>query len=77
MARRKLNLHEQLKGLEAAIESPRTPPQLKESLKKRAEEIRNQLTESPQTPPRKGTSFPLSLLELCEDEEEEEDDESE
>jgi signal transduction histidine kinase len=36
MARRKLTLKEQLKGVRAAVRSKRTPPQLREGLRKRA-----------------------------------------
>ncbi len=46
MARRKLTLKEQLRGIKAAIRSPRTPPQLRDGLRRRAEflekEIRKQ-----------------------------------
>ena len=43
MARRKLSLLEQLKGIRAALQSPRTPPQLKEGLRRRAEMIEKQV----------------------------------
>lgn len=36
MARRKLTLEEQLRGVRAAVRSKRTPPQLREGLRKRA-----------------------------------------
>jgi hypothetical protein len=36
MARRKLTLEQQLKGVRAAIQSKKTPPQLREGLRKRA-----------------------------------------
>jgi hypothetical protein len=36
MARRKLTLKEQLKGVRAALKSKRTPPQFREGLRKRA-----------------------------------------
>ena len=45
MARRKLTLMEQLKGVRAALRSRRTPPQLKEGLRKRAEALERQITE--------------------------------
>jgi hypothetical protein len=35
MARRKLTLEQQLKGVRAAIRSKRTPPQLRDGLKRR------------------------------------------
>lgn len=35
MARRKLTTDQQLKGVQAALRSPRTPPQLKEGLRRR------------------------------------------
>jgi hypothetical protein len=37
MARRKLTLKQQLKGIRAALKSKRTPPQLRDGLRKRAE----------------------------------------
>ena len=37
MARRKLTMQEQLKGIRAALRSKRTPPQLREGLKRRAD----------------------------------------
>lgn len=43
MARRKLSIEDQLKGVRAAIQSRRTPPQLKEGLKRRAEELEKKL----------------------------------
>lgn len=43
MARRKLTLEEQLKGVRAAMRSRQTPPQLKEGLKRRAEELARRL----------------------------------
>jgi hypothetical protein len=36
MARRKLSLKEQLKGIRAALKSKRTPPQLRDGLRRRA-----------------------------------------
>jgi hypothetical protein len=41
MARRKLTAEQQLKGVQAALRSPRTPPQLKEGLRRRERELRN------------------------------------
>jgi hypothetical protein len=43
MARRKLTLQEQLKGLRAAVRSKRTPPQLREGLRKRAKWLIEQI----------------------------------
>jgi hypothetical protein len=43
MARRKLTVAEQLKGIEKALASPRTPPQLKEGLRRRGNELRKVL----------------------------------
>jgi hypothetical protein len=40
MARRKLTLKEQLRGIRAALRSKRTPPQLREGLRLRAEWLR-------------------------------------
>ena len=45
MARRKLNLADQLKGVKAALRSRRTPPQLRQGLKKRAEELQHRIRE--------------------------------
>jgi hypothetical protein len=42
MARRKLSLEQQLKGVRAAIRSKRTPPQLREGLRRRAEYLSRQ-----------------------------------
>jgi signal transduction histidine kinase len=43
MARRKLNLEEQLKGVRAAVRSKRTPPQLREGLRRRAKWLIDQI----------------------------------
>lgn len=43
MAFRKLTLEQQLKGVNAALKSPRTPKRLKEGLKKRAKQLRKQI----------------------------------
>jgi signal transduction histidine kinase len=43
MARRKLSLREQLKGVRAAIRSKRTPPQLRAGLRKRGEWLAKQI----------------------------------
>jgi len=43
MVHRKLTLSEQLKGVRAALRSPRTPPQLKEGLRRRAEVLEKQI----------------------------------
>lgn len=45
MARSKLTLEQQLKGVRAALASPRTPPQLKPGLRRRAEVIEKVLKE--------------------------------
>ncbi len=39
MARHRLTEQEQEKGVERALESPRTPPQLKKGLKKRKQQL--------------------------------------
>jgi hypothetical protein len=39
MAHRKLTAEQQLKGVRAALRSPRTPPQLKGGLRKREEAL--------------------------------------
>jgi len=46
MARRKLSLDDQLKGVRAAIRSKRTPPQFRPGLKQRAEWLRKQIREN-------------------------------
>jgi hypothetical protein len=46
MARRKLSLEQQLKGVRAAIRSKRTPPQLREGLRRRAEWLDKQIGDS-------------------------------
>lgn len=51
MARRKLSLDEQLSGVRAAIRSKRTPPQLREGLKQRAEWLKKQIGKT--SPPKK------------------------
>lgn len=43
MARRKLTLEEQLKGIRAAVRSKRTPPQLRDGLRKRAQWLIDQI----------------------------------
>ena len=43
MARRKLTLKEQLRGIRAALRSKRTPPQLREGLRARAEWLRKMI----------------------------------
>lgn len=43
MARIKLTLEQQLMGVRAAIKSPRTPPQLKDGLRRRAIAIEQKL----------------------------------
>jgi hypothetical protein len=43
MARRKLTLKDQLKGVRAALRSRRTPPQLKDGLRRRAKALENKL----------------------------------
>lgn len=65
MERRKLSLKDQLKGVRAALKSPRTPPQLKQGLKRRAEELRKQLgparTQGKAAPKRNGFLAALGL----------------
>ena len=50
MARRKLTLEAQLKGVRAAIGSPRTPPQLREGLRRRAEVLEGLIEEQVHSP---------------------------
>ena len=47
MARRKLSLTDQLKGVRKAVLSPRTPPQLRDGLRRRAEDLERRLGVSP------------------------------
>jgi hypothetical protein len=56
MARRKLSLEQQLKGVRAAIRSKRTPPQLREGLRRRADWLSSQIGEARR---RKGEKSPL------------------
>jgi hypothetical protein len=57
MARRKLSLEQQLKGVRAAIRSKRTPPQLRDGLRRRAEWLSRELGKSGPTKGRKKPSF--------------------
>jgi len=43
MAYRRLTPEQQLKGVTAALKSPRTPKQLREGLRKRAKQLRKQI----------------------------------
>ncbi len=43
MARRKLSIEDQLRGVKAALKSKRTPPQFITGLRKRAEELQKKL----------------------------------
>lgn len=45
MAHRKLSFEEQLKGVQAAIRSKKTPPQLRQGLRQRAEWLKNRIQE--------------------------------
>ena len=47
MARRKLSLKDQLRGVKAALRSRRTPPQLCDGLRRRAEVLEKRLGVSP------------------------------
>jgi hypothetical protein len=57
MARRQLTLKEQLKGIRAAIRSKRTPPQLREGLRKRAKWLRAEIRRSRPSKKNKPGSF--------------------
>jgi len=46
MARRKLTLQEQLRGVKAALRSRRTPPQLKKGLQRRQAQLEKELARS-------------------------------
>jgi len=45
MARHKFTLSEQLKAAESALKNPRTPPQLLDSLQRRAKELRKEISD--------------------------------
>jgi hypothetical protein len=62
MARRKLTEEQQLKGVRAALRSRRTPPQLKEGLKRRAEELEKKLEAEGKNPRRFGQRGSLHHL---------------
>jgi hypothetical protein len=72
MPRRKLTLEQQLKGVKAAMRSPRTPPQLRKGLQRRAEQLEKQIngqaekqsetTENTQREEKQGPAF--TLLEI-------------
>jgi hypothetical protein len=53
MPRRKLTLEQQLKGVRAAMRSPRTPPQLRKGLQRRAEKLEKQITAQTESQPEK------------------------
>jgi len=57
MSRRKLSLEQQLKGVRAAIRSERTPPQLRDGLRRRAEWLTTRLGESARHKAKKKPSF--------------------
>jgi len=45
MKRRKMSLEVQLKGVRKAIQSPRTPPHLKKSLRRRVDVLEKKLSD--------------------------------
>jgi len=51
VAHRQLTLKQQLKGVNAALKSPRTPSQLKKGLEKRAKQLRKQIKKKPSFEP--------------------------
>jgi len=57
MAHRKLSFEEQLKGVQAAIRSKKTPPQLRQGLRQRAEWLKDQIRETTPKPNRKRGLF--------------------
>jgi len=59
MARRKLTLEQQLSGVKAAIRSKRTPPQLREGLRRRAKWLSTQIGKGQQRTHKKNASFLL------------------
>jgi len=60
MARRKLSLEQQLKGVKAAINSRKTPPQLREGLRRREAWLKDQIGRAPQD--KKKRSRPVFFL---------------
>ncbi len=46
MARNKLSLKDQLRGVKAALKSKRTPPQFRDGLQKRKADLQRQLREA-------------------------------
>jgi hypothetical protein len=62
MAHRKLTAEEQLKGVRAALRSPRTPPQLKEGLRKREQSLLGALGRSANEKRKRSKRSPLKQL---------------
>ena len=62
MARRKLTLENQLKGVKAALRSRRTPPQLRDGLSRRAKELEKKLKAETGPTPRAKNHGALSGL---------------
>lgn len=63
MARRKLSIEDQLKGVRAAIKSQHCPPQLREGLKRRAEDLEKKLQSNGELPrTTKNRRGPLDFL---------------
>jgi hypothetical protein len=60
--RHKLSLRDQLRGVRAAIESSKTPPQLVEGLKRRATELERQLKAGGRRPQKSRQRGPLHDL---------------
>lgn len=57
MAHNKLNLEQQLKGVQAALRSPRTPPQLKDGLRRREQVLLKAIERSARPKREKRGSF--------------------
>jgi hypothetical protein len=53
MARNKLSLEQQLKGVKAAINSKKTPPQLRDGLRRREAWLRDQISTEPKSKKKK------------------------
>jgi hypothetical protein len=57
MARRRLNLEQQLKGVKAAIRSKRTPPQLRDGLRRREVWLKDQVKKNVKRKSKKRSFF--------------------
>ena len=63
MAHHKLNAEQQLKGVQAALRSPRTPPQLKDGLRRREQVLLKAIERSARPERKKRGSFLKGIFE--------------